>query len=466
MAGIASIQRNAAEAARRRIEAAKVVTEKAVDKVKDVAQKPLQTLTAFEGPKKVAGEKLTGEKTQAVAGALDGAPADPKARAGWWKGLSPTEQMQAISADPKKVGSMDGLPASVRDSANRVQLKNEITQLNAEAKQAKANYLDNMSLGDKLRDALRPGSAKSDPPEKFLSQEKQHQLENANAVQKQLERTAKEAGSAQLLVYDSSFVKGEGRAAIVAGNLDTAKHVSVSVPGLNSDVRGYMDNITSDALRLHKAAGTQRGEVATVAWMGYDAPGFQNVASDNAAENGAKLLASDVAGIRASREGNQPHLTVIGHSYGSTTASIAADKNNLQADDLVLIGSPGAGSAKSVKDYEPQLSNGHVWSGSASKDFVSWLNGSNLPGDPLGQDPSENKFGAKRFTAEAADRGDKSNMGDHSKYYNEGSESLANLADIVTGNYGGVDRAEHRYGKHDWFKGNQVIDPEGKRAVS
>ncbi|MCY0997626.1 alpha/beta hydrolase [Myxococcus sp. MISCRS1] len=472
MAPISSVDRGAAEAARRRAEAARIAAQAqaAAAKVKEEAARkpqPQQTLTAFEGPRKVGAERLTGEKASPVAkGPLDAAPADPKARAGWWKQLSPTEQMQAVSSDPKKVGSLDGLPASVRDTANRQQLKNELTQLTAEADKAKKDYLDNRSLGDKLRDALRPGSAADEPAEKFLPKEKQHQLENARAVQKQLERTEKEVGSAQLLVYDSAFVKGEGRAAIVAGNLDTAKHVSVSVPGLNSDVRDYMDNITSDALNLHKAAGKEHGEVATVAWMGYDAPGFQNVASDNAAENGAKLLAADVAGIRASREGNQPHLTVIGHSYGSTTASIAADKNGLRADDLVLIGSPGAGSAKSVKDYDGPLANGHVWSGSASRDFVSWLNGSNLPGDPLGQDPTEDLFGAKRFTAEATDRGDKSNFEDHSKYYRAGSESLGNLADIVTGNYGGVDSAKHRYGEHDWFKGNRVIDPETQRPVS
>jgi len=438
MAGIPSVNSSAAESARRRAEAARVAAQQQQQQTA-TASKPkakpveLASTSAYEGPRKTGAEKLTGEKAPPAAkGPLDSAPADPKARASWWKQLSPTEQMQAVSSDPKKVGSMDGLPASVRDTANRTQLKNEIAQLSAE---------------------------------KSPSKEQQRQLENARAVQTQLDRTAKEAGSAQLLIYDSTFVNSQGRAAIVAGNLDTAKHVSVSVPGLNSDVRGSMDSITSESLRLHEASGTANGEVATVAWMGYDAPGFHNVASDNAAENGAKLLAADVAGIRASREGNQPHLTVIGHSYGSTTASIAADKNGLQADDLVLIGSPGAGSARSVKDYDGPLANGHVWSGSASRDLVSWLNGSNLPGDPLGQDPSENIFGANRFTAEAKDRGDSSNMGDHSKYYNEGSESLANIADVVTGNYGGVDRAQQRYGEHDWWKGNRVIDPEVKRAV-
>lgn len=396
---------------------------------------PLEFKTAYEGPKKAGFEKLAGGKALAPAAAPAEAPADPKARAGWWKGLSADQQTQAISADPKKIGSMDGLPASVRDTANRTQLKNELTQLTAEASKGK------------------------------LSDDKQRQLENAQAVQKQLEKAEQVAGKSQLLVYDSAFVNGEGRAAIVSGDLDTAKNVSVSVPGLSSDVRSYMDNITTDSLNLFKAAGGQQGNVATVAWMGYDAPNFSNVASDNAAEHGATLLAADVAGIRASREGNQPHLTVIGHSYGSTTASIAADRDHLQADDLVLIGSPGTGSAKTVKDYDAQLANGHVWSGSASQDLVTHLNGNNMPGDPLGQDPSEDKFGAQRFTAEAKDRGDHMNIADHSKYYREGSESLANIADIVTGNYGGVDRAKARYDKWEFPRGHVMKDPEADRRV-
>jgi hypothetical protein len=57
------------------------------------------------------------------------------------------------------------------------------------------------------------------------------------------------------------------------------------------------------------------------------------------------------------------------------------------------------------------------------------------------------------------------NTGDHSKYYREDSESLANLADIVTGNYGGVDRAKARYDKWEFPKGHVVKDPEADRRL-
>jgi len=62
------------------------------------------------------------------------------------------------------------------------------------------------------------------------------------------------------------------------------------------------------------------------------------------------------------------NLTVIAHSYGSTTATaFAAEK--AQADNLVLIGSPGAGRAETAADLG--LPPGHVFVGSASSDPVT-----------------------------------------------------------------------------------------------
>ncbi|NTX11972.1 hypothetical protein HUA76_14320 [Myxococcus sp. CA056] len=461
MAGVPSVGGNTAESTRKRMEVARKAqadqgarTEKARPKTK-----PMEFTSAYEGPKKTGAEKLTGETSKAPGTPVPEAPSDPKARAGWWKGLSPAQRNQAIASDPKKIGSLDGLPAVARDAANRTQLRNELTQLNTEGEKAKADFLKSPSLRP-----LDRTLATNQPVENFLSEQKRNQLKNARAVEGQLNRLTSEKVPSQLLVYDSSFVKGEGRAAIVAGNLDTARHVALSVPGLSSDVRDDIDNLTTDALRLRRAAADKKDDVASIAWMGYDAPTPSNVAVDNAAHNGARLLASDVAGIQASRSDNPPHLTVIGHSYGSTTASIAADKHGLQADDLVLIGSPGAGTAKTVKDYDPKLSNGHVWSGSASTDRVTWANGSNIPGDPLGQDPTEDKFGAQRFIAEAGNPDSIFNpLRDHSQYYDPGTQSLNNLVDIVTGNFNGVERARHRYSYRDRYSRHRVADPEAKR---
>ena len=53
------------------------------------------------------------------------------------------------------------------------------------------------------------------------------------------------------------------------------------------------------------------------------------------------LLAADVMAVQASRY-VVPHLTVIGHSYGSTTTGTALRDHVTGVDDAVLVGSPGA----------------------------------------------------------------------------------------------------------------------------
>ncbi len=397
-----------------------------------------------------------------TANAVPEPPSDPNQRAEWWNGLTPEQQSQQIAADPQQIGSLDGLPASARDQANRQVLEQDIARLEADAEQAQAEALEASQGTPSAQDVA------SASPETFLPEEERRQLENARAVQAQLDRVEEQTDpvtgeplTAQLLVYDPTFVDGEGRAAIAVGNVDTADHVAVSVPGLDSNVRDYMDNLTGNALNLYNESRRAGGDVATVAWLGYDAPTLANVAVDNAAENGAPLLAADVAAIRASRGDNQPHLTVIGHSYGSTTASIAADRHGLAADDLVLIGSPGAGHADNVSDYEG-IDSEHVWAGSASRDPVTHLNDKDVYfWDPLGLDPSLDSFGANRFRAEAVDRSDGFiDFSDHSKYYNENSESLFNLASITTGNYDRVMRAEHR---EETFLGLDISDPEHDR---
>ena len=77
-----------------------------------------------------------------------------------------------------------------------------------------------------------------------------------------------------------------------------------------------------------------------MAWIGYDAPGLADVASDGAAEAGADLLAATCSRCRP-RATSLPHLTVVGHSYGSTTAGTALRDHVTGADDAVLVGSPG-----------------------------------------------------------------------------------------------------------------------------
>jgi hypothetical protein len=141
---------------------------------------------------------------------------------------------------------------------------------------------------------------------------------------------------------------------------------------------------------------------------------------------------------------------VIGHSYGSTTLGHAAHDAGLPADDLVLVGSPGAGGgADSAADLG--VDPGHVWAGANSRDPVAhlgnrgwWHLESALGGAGLGDDPAEDDFGAHRFEAESTTRADNDGLegfGDHSKYFDHDTESLYNLSQVVNGRYAAVREA-------------------------
>ena len=64
-------------------------------------------------------------------------------------------------------------------------------------------------------------------------------------------------------------------------------------------------------------------------------------------------------------------MTVLGHSYGSTTVADAFGGSGMHANDAVLLGCPGTDLARSTADFH--LDGGQVYVGSASSDPVSWI---------------------------------------------------------------------------------------------
>ena len=167
----------------------------------------------------------------------------------------------------------------------------------------------------------------------------------------------------QLLGLDTS---GRNVKAIVAqGDVDTADHVGVVVPGLHTNVGKNLDAYDNRATDLYKNAKlqTKPGEtVAMVEYLGYDAPQVEiEAAITTYAEEGARGLSGFLNGMDASREhgAGDTHITLFGHSYGSTTSGIAATLvNDGVVDDIVLAGSPGAG-VQHVSEYH--VPEGHAW---------------------------------------------------------------------------------------------------------
>ena len=243
--------------------------------------------------------------------------------------------------------------------------------------------------------------------------------------------------TAQLLVFDPPAFGYEGRAAIAVGDVDTADHVAFLVPGLGSEVRSSMAALTGNALRVTRGPRGLRRARRRRRWRGWATTrrASANVVFDGAAEDGADLLAADVLAVQASRD-VVPHLTVIGHSYGSTTAGTALRDHETGTDDVVLVGSPGPNVERRGDLHVPA---GHVFVGASSRDPVSYV-------DRFGEDPTHEEFGAIRFQAEDTDpqaRGGSTSTTTRSTS-TTGTESLANIVDVVVGRLRGVERAAYR----------------------
>jgi len=181
------------------------------------------------------------------------------------------------------------------------------------------------------------------------------------------------------------------RAAFAAGNPDTATHVSVSVPGMNTTVADSAEGMAAEAISLRRQAARQlarvperSGEtVATIGWIGYEPPqirvgdgpvamlrGAVGVSHDPVAGAAAGDLSRFYAGIQAARSGPPAHLTAIGHSYGSLTTGLALQVPGHGVSDAVFYGSPGIGASVPAA---LGLAPGHVFALATPHDPIRWV---------------------------------------------------------------------------------------------
>lgn len=343
----------------------------------------------------------------------------------WWGGLGRHQRLAVVAAAPGAVGNLDGIPARWRHEANTVALDRDLAALR-----------DRDGAGvltDTERRALAVAEATDDA---------RHRIAERH------DPVTDESLEAQLYAYDPSAFDGEGAVAIAVGDLDHADNVAVVVPGLDTD--GTSAGAHADrAADVYEAARTADplASTATLAWIGYDAPAGLEVATEEQAAHGGGHLADAVDGLRRSRAGDPAHLTVIGYSYGSTTVGHAAHDHGLAVDDLVFVGSPGVG-GDNHHATDLGVDPDHVWAGANSHDPIADLgnhgsvNLGTALGAGLGDDPVEDDFGATRFEAESTSRGEGSAFADHTKYFDHGTESLANIARVVDGAYDQVTEAD------------------------
>ena len=115
------------------------------------------------------------------------------------------------------------------------------------------------------------------------------------------------------------------------------------------------------------------------------------------------------------------HITLIGHSYGSTVTGLALA--SARAEDCVALGSPGMGVV-----HRTELGTGtRLWAGYGETDRIRLIPQVRLGALGLGRNPLHPELGATTFGT-----GD---IPGHCGYYTEGSESLLNIARIALGRY-------------------------------
>lgn len=64
----------------------------------------------------------------------------PQANTDWWNQLTPAERDQVLTQHPEWVGNRDGIPATIRDQANRVLLQREYDRIDRDLTDATARW--------------------------------------------------------------------------------------------------------------------------------------------------------------------------------------------------------------------------------------------------------------------------------------------------------------------------------------
>ncbi|RII88562.1 hypothetical protein DZF95_15500, partial [Clavibacter michiganensis] len=190
--------------------------------------------------------------------------ASPERVVSWWAAKDREHQRALIRSSPELVGNLDGVDYASRDAANRRQLRAELRT----EREAVAAHPDDADAHNRLtaltaiRDALEPAA-----------------------------RTGGGTEPRRWLVSLSH--RDPPLAAIAVGDLDTARQVSFTVPGMGT----YTDDMqlwTETAQNVFDAQASVGAPAAhaVVAWIGYRTPppGVDATLGDYA-ERGAPLLA-------------------------------------------------------------------------------------------------------------------------------------------------------------------------------
>lgn len=304
----------------------------------------------------------------------------PSQNAAWWNSLNEKQRRHLINHCPDEIRHLDGLPASIRDQANRNALKGYVD----------ANGKEHAGALKDARDDLKKAQDESASEEEI--EQLKEKVADLEAIELETDNDFREHSGltpTYLLDFDYDEKYHRTTAIVSSGDPDTASYVSTLVPGIGTNVRGDLGDYIkrNENLRAQTAeAGTDPNDVATISYLGYVAPkndfGHLYQAADiGYADRAAPGLARFEEGLRASGKANGHSFTntVIGHSYGSTTAGKAMTQvAEGTVDNFIMCGSPGAG-AESIDQYN--VPKGHVYESSVPEgDAVQGLGPDNTYG--------------------------------------------------------------------------------------
>ncbi|CAG8706179.1 23017_t:CDS:1 [Dentiscutata erythropus] len=365
----------------------------------------------------------------------------------WWNGLPSDNQKQIINQFPEYIGSTDGIPTVARDTANRA-----ITE-----KDLRANYNEfknNRNLKSYVAVLKKQLIGIHDLQTRLGGKwdvKQNNQIEprvvTGNIDPKDpTQHLPGEPASDQPYLLGFNM-EGTGHFILSIGLPETADNIVTTVPGVGRGVNDvlYQDLSNNDATaskisEILKNSGNINN--ALIIWDDYDAPVDLPAAFGSSRDNAreaAPALELFQQGLVAIHKGTPPHITVVGHSFGTDVVTeTTINGHKLVSDDAILIGSPGV-----PVDHASQIANNmipsntgqnrtprtRVWASRTGSDPITCLFNDFLRSFALGTDTVSNAFGASIFTSDP--------QGDHGGYWQ--GIGLKNMAYIELGNYNSVE---------------------------
>ncbi|MEU3183119.1 alpha/beta hydrolase [Streptomyces sp. NPDC006923] len=323
--------------------------------------------------------------------------APPRLLSAFFASLTGAEQVRLATKHPLVVGNLNGAPVALRYLANRLAL--------SQARRVEHDRMTDTRLSSDGR---------------WQAGRRMHRFESMLS------------GGRQILAFDPS---GKGRAAEVFGDLDLAERVSVVVPGVDTNVltfekthRRYTAPVgMAKSLYEAERAADPDTRTAVIAWADYTAPAGlgMDAAIGKLAEDGAVRLSA----LTAALPGNS-RVSLFCHSYGSVVCGVAARALPARVADVAVAGSPGmrVGNARQLR------TGARVWAMRDQDDWIQDVPYLAVGGLGHGADPVSRGFGSRVLSAEGA-------IG-HSGYFEPGTESLGNFAEIGVGSYSAVSCAD------------------------